>query len=237
MQPGRPLRADRHDVTVPQVARFSADPAHVTWLGTRIVRWVASPPRRVLDIGCGDGALLLYLAGAFPGASLVGVDLSASGLVRDRLTLIRGDYLTTDAGRFDLVVASSSLQGIEAATDALAGKLARDVAPGGRFMHVTPYRSPYNHALNALRRGLRPMRGTVTDRMILTMARVLHPDQPRAKLMERVEYMYLILRHYECTLRAALERRGFVLEHTEQAPHTSPGQPQHRFAVMSAPAR
>jgi SAM-dependent methyltransferase len=224
-------------MTVRPAAHFSADPAHVTWFGTRIVGALPSAPQRVLDIGCGDGALLLYLAAAFPGASLVGVDLAASDLVRDRLTFIRGDYLALDAGRFDLVVASSSLQGIDAPTGALAAKLARDVAPGGHFMHVTPYRSPYNSALNALRRSLRPMRGAATDRMILTMARVLHPAQPRAKLMERVDYMYLILRHYECTLRAALERRGFVLEHLENAPHTSLGQPRHRLAVMSAPAR
>jgi SAM-dependent methyltransferase len=216
---------------------FTADPAHVAWFGARVVQSLPSPPRRVLDIGCGDGALLRYLADAFPTAALVGIDLAAGAVAHDRLTVIRGDYLTLEAGRFDLIVASSSLQGINATTDALAAKLARDVAPGGRLIHVTPYRCAYNSALNTVRRVLRVLRGGATDRMILITARALHPDQPRATLLERVDYMYLILRHSEDGLRAALARRGWRLDHTARAPHTSLGQPKHRLAVMSAPPR
>ena len=216
---------------------FTADPTHVAWFGARVVHSLSSPPRRVLDVGCGDGALLRYLADAFPAAALVGVDLAARFDPGDRITFIRGDYLTLDAGRFDLIVASSSLQGIDATTDALAAKLARDLALGGRLIHVTPYRCFYNSALNTVRRVLRLLRGGATDRMILLTARTLHPDQPRAKLMERVDYMYLILRHSEDALRAALEHRGLRLEHIEHAPHTSLGQPKHRLAVMSASGR
>jgi trans-aconitate methyltransferase len=216
---------------------FTADPAHVAWFGARILDAQPSPPQRVLDIGCGDGALLRYLADAFPAAMLTGVDLAEGFAPAGRIAFVRGDYLTLDAGRFDLIVASSSLQGINATTEAVAAKLARDLAPGGRLMHVTPYRCLYNRALNTSRRLLRMMRGSVTDHMILMTARALHPDQPRAKLVERVDYMYLILRHYEDDLRAALEPRGLRLDRLEAAPHTSPGQPKHRLAVMSAPAR
>ena len=216
---------------------FTADPTHVAWVGARVVNSLSSPPRRVLDVGCGDGALLRYLADAFPAAALVGVDLAAGFDPDDRLTFRRGDYLMLDAGRFDLIVASSSLQGIDTTTDALAAKLAGDLAPGGRLIHVTPYRCLYNSALNTVRRVLRLLRGGATDRMILMTARTLHPDQPRAKLMQRVDYMYLILRHCEDGLRAALEHRGLRLDHIEPAPHTSVGQPKHRLAVMSAPGR
>ena len=38
-------------------------------------------PRRVLDTGCGTGALLRSLSGQFPGAALAGVD-AAAGMVR-----------------------------------------------------------------------------------------------------------------------------------------------------------
>ena len=236
MEPREPNRTDRAGVTAGSTPAFGADPAQVAWLGTRIVRSLPSPPRRVLDIGCGDGALLFYLADAFPDARLFGVDPSVGNSRDDRVTFIRGDYLTVDAGQFDLVVASSSLQGIDVTTDVLVSKLARDVAPRGHLIHVTPYRCLYNSALNAVRRVLRPMRGRATDRMILMIARMLHPDQPRARLLQRVDYMYLILRHDEDGLRAALERRGFVLDHVEDAPHTSVGQPKHRLAAMSAPA-
>ena len=176
---------------------FTADPTHVAWFGARVVQSLSSPPQRVLDVGCGDGALLRYLADAFPAAALVGVDLAPTVDAYDRITFVRGDYLTLDAGQFDLIVASSSLQGITTTTDALAAKLARDLAPGGHLIHATPYRCAYNSALNTVRRVLRVLRGHATDRMILMTARALHPDQPRATLMERVDYMYLLLRHCE----------------------------------------
>lgn len=36
-------------------------------------------PRRVLDVGCGDGVYLLLLAGAFPETSFVGLELTDTG--------------------------------------------------------------------------------------------------------------------------------------------------------------
>jgi SAM-dependent methyltransferase len=241
----RPRGSERVIAVTPTV--FSADPAHVQWFGSRLLNIVAGiPPARVLDIGCGDGSLILYLAQGLPHASFVGVDLSEANIARaaaavaqsphrHRISMVTDDYLNLGAGRFDLIVASSSLQGMEATSEALAAKLARDAAAGGRLIHVTPYRCLYNSTLNVVRKGLRQARGTTTDRMILAVARALHPGQPHARLHERIDYMYLVLRHYEDGLRAALTRHGFHLAGTEPAPHTSLGQPKHRLAVMSAP--
>ncbi len=231
---------------LPQPA-FSADPAHVAWLGSRILKAVSSNlPHRVLDVGCGDGAILVYLAAALPAAFLVGIDISdanvgsATAAVgrspnRDRIRVVHGDYLMLDAGRFDLVVSSSALQGVEATAEQLAAAIARDVAPAGRLVHVMPYRCRYNSALNAVRATLRASRGRATDRMILMIARLLHRHHSPDYLAQRVGYMYLVIRNYEDDLRAALEQRGFTLDHTEDAPHTSIGQPKHRLAIMSAP--
>lgn len=229
-------------------ATFGADPAHVHWLGDRILNTVGRlHPRRVLDIGCGDGSLILHLAGVMPQSSFLGVDLSGANIAaataaiaesphRSRLVAVQDDYLQLDAGPFDLLVASSSLQGLDATSQQLAGKLAHDLAAGGRLIHVTPYRCLYNTALNVVRMGLRRVRGTGTDRMILTVARILHPGHPSSRLRERVDYMYLVLRHYEDDLRMALLLHDFQLVATQAAPHTSLGQPKHRLAVMSAPA-
>lgn len=230
-------------------AVFGADPRHVRWFAERIVRALGgASPGHVLDIGCGDGSLILQLADAMPQTSFLGVDLlegnvaAANAVIsrspnRGRIAVARDDYLRLRAGAFDLIVASSSLQGIDATSDQLAAKIARDMVAGGRLIHVTPYHCFYNTALNALRVGLRHVRGTATDRMILAVARILHPGQPRGRLRERVDYMYLVLRHHEDDLRAALRVHGFQLVASEPAPHTSLGQPKHRLAVMSAPSR
>jgi SAM-dependent methyltransferase len=229
-------------------ASFGADPALVRWFGDRILDAVGGvSPRRVLDIGCGDGSLILHLAQVMPRSSFLGVDLSDANIAaaaaaiaesphRSRLVVVRDDYLKLDAGPFDLLVASSSLQGVDATSQQLADKLAHDVAAGGCLIHVTPYRCLYNTALNVVRMGLRHVRGAGTDRMILTVARILHPGHPYSRLRERVDYMYLVLRHYEDDLRTAMRLHDFQLVATQPAPHTSLGQPKHRLAVMSAPA-
>ena len=226
-------------------ASFSADPAHVQWLGERILAAATGrSPQRLLDIGCGDGSLLAFLANAWPNTECVGVDRSEQNVTLARMRapgesirviLHHADYLQLRAGRFDLVIASSTLQAIDSPLSVLADKLADDVAAGGLLIHVTPYRCAYNSALNAMRRALRLVRGAPTDHLILAAARVLHPREPREKLRERLAYMYMRLRHYEDDLRAALARRAFSLIDMDPAPHTSPGQPKQRLAIMRAP--
>ena len=227
---------------------FTAEAAQVRWLSDRILQWTGRrAPARVLDIGCGDGSLVEYLAPLLPAATFLGLDLSnvnvaaarerlGSSPARDRVTIERADYLALDAGRFDLVIASSTLQGIQTSTRQLAAKLAADTAPAGVLIHVTPYRCAYNTWLNMGRRMLRLMRGHVTDWIILSTARALHPNHPVERLRQRVDYMYLVLRHSEDRLRTELEsHHRFSCLHREPAPHTSAGQPKHRLAVLSAP--
>lgn len=52
----------------------------------RYARWIAdhvdTPPRHLVDLGCGNGSLLLALAAHWPGAALSGCDLSAESIAR-----------------------------------------------------------------------------------------------------------------------------------------------------------
>jgi methionine biosynthesis protein MetW len=82
----------------------------------RVIADMIEPSARVLDIGCGDGALLAYLAGE-KGVDGRGVELSQSGVnacVTQGLSVIQGDADSDlDAyptGAFDVVVLSQTLQ-------------------------------------------------------------------------------------------------------------------------------
>jgi methionine biosynthesis protein MetW len=82
----------------------------------RLIADMIEPGSRVLDIGCGDGALLAYLA-RHKRVDGRGIELSQSGVnacVRHGLSVIQGDAdRDLDAfpsGAFDVVVLSQTLQ-------------------------------------------------------------------------------------------------------------------------------
>jgi len=82
----------------------------------RLIAEMIEPGSRVLDIGCGDGALLAYLA-RDKAVDARGIELSQSGVnacVRHGLSVIQGDAdRDLDAfpdGAFDVVVLSQTLQ-------------------------------------------------------------------------------------------------------------------------------
>ncbi|MGE5270139.1 MAG: methionine biosynthesis protein MetW [Thiohalocapsa sp.] len=81
-----------------------------------LIAEMIAPATRVLDIGCGDGALLAYLARA-KAVDARGIELSQSGVnacVRHGLSVIQGDAdRDLDAfpdNAFDVVVLSQTLQ-------------------------------------------------------------------------------------------------------------------------------
>jgi methionine biosynthesis protein MetW len=82
----------------------------------RLIAEMVAPGSRVLDIGCGDGALLAYLA-RHKSVDGRGIELSQSGVnscVGHGLSVIQGDadrdLEAYPAGAFDFVVLSQTLQ-------------------------------------------------------------------------------------------------------------------------------
>jgi methionine biosynthesis protein MetW len=82
----------------------------------RLIADMIEPGLRVLDIGCGDGALLAYLA-RVKAVDARGIELSQSGVnagVRHGLSVIQGDadrdLEAFPNGAFDVVVLSQTLQ-------------------------------------------------------------------------------------------------------------------------------
>jgi methylase of polypeptide subunit release factors len=75
------------------------------------------PPQRVVDIGCGSGAVAVTAAGHAPGAEVTAVDVNPAALrfttinaglagCGDRVWAVRSDLLTGVDGSFDLIVSN-----------------------------------------------------------------------------------------------------------------------------------
>ena len=111
-------------------ARFVAD------LGQPVVDLLAPRPgERILDLGCGDGALTKRLAEL--GCDVVGVDSSAAQVAAARargLDARRVDgYALAFDGEFDAVFSNAALHWMKDAERVLAG-VHRALRPGGRFV-------------------------------------------------------------------------------------------------------
>jgi tRNA1(Val) A37 N6-methylase TrmN6 len=99
--------------------RYSVDDMLVAHLAAK--GWGDTSPRRVLDLGCGLGSVLLITAWAFPRSTLVGLELQPEQLdfakrnlrlngCEDRVCVVAGDLrdvaLVGELGSFDLVTGS-----------------------------------------------------------------------------------------------------------------------------------
>jgi methionine biosynthesis protein MetW len=110
-----PSAALRLDERAPSSTSSSRAPGDLR-RDLRLIAEMIEPGARVLDIGCGDGALLAFLARE-KAVDARGIELSQSGVnacVRHGLSVIQGDadrdLDAFPAGAFDVVVLSQTLQ-------------------------------------------------------------------------------------------------------------------------------
>ncbi len=116
--------------------RYETHARFVSELGAGVVKWL-EPRRgeRILDLGCGDGALSVRLVEA--GAHVVGIDTCADllkGARRRGLDAREMDgHELTFREEFDAVFSNAALHWMTRPRDVAAG-VARALRPGGRFV-------------------------------------------------------------------------------------------------------
>jgi SAM-dependent methyltransferase len=115
---------------------YDANARFVSDLGGEILSWLAPKPgERILDLGCGDGALTQKLAAS--GASVVGFDASPSLLAAARargLDVREGDGHALPFDReFDAVFSNAALHWMTQPEKVIDG-VRRALKPGGRFV-------------------------------------------------------------------------------------------------------
>lgn len=106
----------------------------------RIARLIdkEAAPRTVIDVGCGKGDLLRYLAGRpATEAALTGVDLIANE-PSSKVRFIEGDALAVDLGeQFSVVVTMNTIEHV-AGAHAFAQRIKSLTRPGGLAIIQTP---------------------------------------------------------------------------------------------------
>jgi SAM-dependent methyltransferase len=112
-----------------------------------IAEWAPASPRRVLEIGCGIGATSWRMARAWPGAEVVGSDISPQSVAvartcfqRPNLTYVVGPLAeSVPDGEYDLVVMMDVYEHIHPADRAdLHAAIRRFLAADSRFVLTIP---------------------------------------------------------------------------------------------------
>lgn len=103
-----------------------------------VAHFGASPGLRILELGCGTGRLTALLAGSFPGAELLAVDIAPEMVARARERVPGARFLAVDAESllagldpaFDLVISNAAVQWFQDCDRTLA-RASELLRPGG----------------------------------------------------------------------------------------------------------
>ena len=183
-------------------ALYAKHGSFVPRLGAELVAWLAPVPgERILDLGCGDGALTAQLAAAR--AEVIGVDSSAALVAAARARGIEAH--TVDAHQltfdndFDAVFSNAALHWMRQPDAVLAG-VHRALRPGGRFVAEMGAHNNVASVIRALEPALR--------------ARGLNAEELNPWFFPRAE-----------AYRRRLENQGFMVTglRTFQRPTRLPG--------------
>jgi SAM-dependent methyltransferase len=121
--------------------------------GCGVLLEVLGRPRRVLDLGTGDGIVLALVRSAWPDVAAVGLDFSATMLDAARARFADDDAVSIvehdldrplpELGEFDTVVSAFAIHHLaDARKRELYAEVHALLAPGGRFVNLEHVASP-----------------------------------------------------------------------------------------------
>jgi trans-aconitate methyltransferase len=207
-----------------------ADVAEI--LSTYALLFVSDIPQpRLLDLGCGSGAVSIAALRKRHDLSAVALDISPANVasaqasakkanVGHRLVTERADYVSWRGGPFDLIISDGVLQLIDTSNAELVRRLAADLVPNGYLIATMPFECWANSMRILLRRMWRHL-PKLADRFIIVTARRLHPEFSSAFLAERLPYLRIMpVRLLNSQLVVEFEQHGLQL--VEQTPWASP---------------
>lgn len=190
-----------------QYDKFKAERAQPFFDLAEMLQTVESP--RLIDLGCGTGALTAELHGALKNASTVGLDSSPQMLEKAkgdaRLNFIKGDVETwSPREEFDIVFSNAALQWCSGHTRLFA-RLRNALKPGGQLAVQMPMNFDYpTHTLALAMSREEPWAGLLRGQTYEKHSHMLTPEEYASLLF------HLGFREQKVLLRVY----GHVLEST-----------------------
>jgi len=197
---------------------------------------------RLLDLGCGSGAVSIAALRKRHDLRAVAIDISplniASSLaaadkanVGNRFVAECADYVAWRGGTFELIISDGVLQLIDTRTTELVRRLAMDLVTGGHLIATIPFECWANSVRILLRRmwgGLPP----AADRLAMIVARRLHPEFSSEFLADRLSYLRITpVRLLNDQLLAEFSRQGLQLIEQDHWPSPSAAKLDHKLLV------
>lgn len=181
---------------------------------------------RVLDVGCGSGDLIRRAIR--PGISFVGVDISRPNIEAAQTAcpdakFYCDDFLTFDAGEFDVVIANSILHLIDCPDSTLTATLSRSLKPGGSLIAAMPAESAKNRLLSFQRRVWRMLPKQI-DRLLAATLK-------DASIAERLVYLSVPPTRLMGRFSKAMDQAGFSLISSQRMHAEHPLKLQHVIAT------
>lgn len=210
-------------------ALYAKHGSFVPRLGAELVAWLAPMPgERILDLGCGDGALTTQIAAAQ--ANVVGIDSSAALVAAARAKGLEAH--TVDAhqlsfdSEFDAVFSNAALHWMKQPEAVLAG-VHRALRPGGRFVAEMGAHGNVASVIRALEPALQARGSSVEACNPWYFPR----DESYRMLLENHGFMVTGLRSFQRPTRLPGALRGWI--ETFARSFTEAVAPEEREAFIS----
>jgi len=200
------------------------------------------PQPRLLDLGCGTGAVSIAALTRRIDLTAVALDISPANVestraaaakadVAHRLVIACADYMRWDGGPFDLIVSDGVLQLIEASDSDLGRRLAAHLLPGGRLIATMPFHCWANSLRILVRRIWRRL-PAATDRLLMVTARRFYPNFSSEFLAERLPYLRITpVRLLNEQLVAEFDSHGLQLIERAPWPSASAAKLDHKLLI------
>lgn len=195
---------------------------------------LGSGPASVIEIGCGIGLGLDFLAARHPNCRFTGIDIEPKNIAIATARSRSADWITSDlllarVPPADFICGHSVLQLVDHPVDSIARAASAMLRPGGRAIFSMPVRNFENAVIASARAGLRGMRSKILDKALIGVIRAISNTRlTLEELQQRLRYFYAQHPHvFDRSFAAAFAGAGLVLTGSELLPRFGIGVLRH----------